>query len=183
VLAVDDDAPGKRLIYSPEMPVIPMYRERLRRVIGGTTASADAFINRHIRFIDHPPGQSLDDGDIDIDEIIRRTAEAVLRDDIRLVIIDPWNEVEHNRAAGENISDYVASSIRNLRHMAQRHKLSVGVVAHPTKDFNKYRKRATGMRYSPCWRLALLDCRAARSCPFRMGIDRTGRSNRKGRAK
>jgi twinkle protein len=131
------------LIYSPEMPVIPMYRERLRKVIGGTAAFADAFINRHIRFIDHPPIQTGDDGDISVDEIIRRTAEAVLRDDIRLVLVDPWNEVEHDKDPGENISDYVARNIRNLRHMAQRHKLSVGVVAHPTKDFNRYRKRST----------------------------------------
>jgi twinkle protein len=132
------------LIYSPEMPVIPMYRERLRKVVGGTTAFADAFINKHIRFIDHPPSETGDDGDIDVDEIIGRTSESVLRDDIRLVLIDPWNEVEHNRESGENISEYVASSIRHLRAMAKRHKLSVGVVAHPTKDFNRYRKRATG---------------------------------------
>jgi replicative DNA helicase len=93
------------LIFSPEMPVVPQYRERLRRVIGGGNANADAFVEQHIRFIDHPP-TAVDDGDIDVDEIIRRAAEAVMRDDIRLVIVDPWNEIEHSKDPGENISDY-----------------------------------------------------------------------------
>jgi hypothetical protein len=117
------------------MPVIPQYRARLRKVIGGLPSVADAFIQKHIRFIDHPP---LSDGkDISVEEILKRVAEAVMRDDIRLVIIDPWNEIEHARDPAENISDYTGRSIRAMRHAAQQHKLSWIVVAHPTKEHAK----------------------------------------------
>jgi hypothetical protein len=66
-----------------------------------------------------------------------------MRDDIRLVIVDPWNEIEHARDPAENISDYCGRSIRAMRHAAQQHKLSWIVVAHPTKDHAKgFRKGA-----------------------------------------
>ena len=131
------------LIFSPEMPVVPQYRERLRRIVGGTTSEADAFIERYIRFIDHPPMDLAADSDIDIEEIIKRAAEAVMRDDVRLVIVDPWNEVDHHRDPGEITTDYCARCIRAMRQAAQRHKLSWIVVAHPTKDFSRFRKRGT----------------------------------------
>jgi twinkle protein len=89
------------LIFSPEMPVIPQYRARLRRMIGGPAHHADGFIQKHIRFIDHPPSLLSDGKDISVEEIIKRAAEAVMRDDIRLVIVDPWNEVEHARDHAE----------------------------------------------------------------------------------
>jgi twinkle protein len=120
------------IIFSPEMPVVPHYRDRLRKVIGGETLWADEFIQRWITFIDHAP--TFDDEDIDVAQIIARTTEAVMRDGVRLVIIDPWNEVDHVRAPGENMVDYIGWAIRKLRQMAQQQGLSVIVVAHPTKD-------------------------------------------------
>jgi twinkle protein len=111
------------LIYSPEMPVKPQLRGRLRKMIGGDAVVADAFIERHFRFIDHPPSQSPDDRDISVEEIIKRAAEAVMRDDIRLVIIDPWNEVEHAREPQELVSDYTGRAIRLMKQTAQQRKL------------------------------------------------------------
>jgi twinkle protein len=133
------------LIFSPEMPVIPQYRHRLRRIIGGSIESADAFIQKHIRFIDHPPSLLSDGKDISVEEIIKRAAEAVMRDDIRLVIIDPWNEVEHAREPSETVPDYCSRSIRAMRHAAQRHKLSWIMVAHPTLA-RQARERQAGER-------------------------------------
>ena len=120
------------VIFSPEMPVVPHYRDRLRKVIGGTAWEADEFIKRWFTFIDHAP--SLDDEDIDVPVIIKRTTEAVMRDSVRIVVIDPWNEVEHTKAPGENMVDYIGWAIRQLRRMAQQQGLVVIVVAHPTKD-------------------------------------------------
>jgi twinkle protein len=122
----------RSLIFSPEMPVVPYYRDRMRRVIGGSHDQADDFIERYITFIDHSP--TLDDEDISIDVIVKRSAEAVMRDGIRIVVIDPWNEVEHEREKGESMVDYISWAIRELRRSAQQHGLVVIVVAHPTKD-------------------------------------------------
>jgi twinkle protein len=122
----------RSLVFSPEMPVVPYYRDRMRRVIGGSPDQADDFIERYITFIDHSP--MLDDEDITIDAIIKRSTEAVMRDGIRIVVIDPWNEVEHEREKGESMVDYISWAIRQLRRMAQQQGLVVIVVAHPTKD-------------------------------------------------
>jgi twinkle protein len=120
------------LIFSPEMPVVPFYRDRLRKVIGGSYDQADDFIQRYIHFVDHSP--NLDDDDITIPEIIDRSIEAVMRHNIRMMVIDPWNEVEHLKMPGEMMVDYIARSIRELRRLAQQQGLSVWVVAHPTKE-------------------------------------------------
>jgi twinkle protein len=121
------------LIYSPEMPVVPQYRDRLRKVIGGPVEDADAFIRQHICFLDHHPSRE-DDFNLDIPRIVEKTAEAVMRHGVKIVLLDPWNEIEHAKPRDMMMIDYIAEAIRALRRMALDHKLTVIVVAHPTKE-------------------------------------------------
>jgi twinkle protein len=61
----------------------------------------------------------------------------VIRDGIRIFVLDPWNEVEHARARDETISDYVGRGIRMLKRFAAQYGVVVIVVAHPTKEVGK----------------------------------------------
>ena len=69
--------------------------------------------------------------------ILDRATDAVLRDGIRLLVIDPWNEVEHARTASESMTDYIGRSIRAIKRFARLYEVAVIVVAHPTKDVAK----------------------------------------------
>jgi twinkle protein len=123
-------------MFSPEMPTVPHLRGKLRRIRGGSSAEADAFINEHFRFIDSDP-TGKDDEDFDLDWIIDKATDAVLRDGIRCLVIDPWNEVEHARRRDESMTDYIGRGIRSLKRFARLYDVAVIVIAHPTKEVGK----------------------------------------------
>lgn len=123
-------------LFSPEMPTVPHLRGKLRRIRGGSSAEADTFINEHFRFIDSDP-TGKDDEDFDLDWIIDKATDAVLRDGIRCLVIDPWNEVEHARRRDESMTDYIGRGIRSLKRFARLYDVAVIVIAHPTKEVGK----------------------------------------------
>lgn len=131
-------------VCSPEMPAMPQMRDRLRRwwlrkdprgAASDELARADDWINRRFVFIDvDPTGTGTDDETFDLNWVIERATEAVLRDGIQILVIDPWNEIEHARERGETTTDYIARSIRALKRFARLYSVMVIVVAHPTKE-------------------------------------------------
>lgn len=77
---------------------------------------------------------SLDDeAEIDLDAYLALLRVAVVRDGARIVVLDPWNELEHKRRRDETETDYIGRAIRALKAFARRHDVSLWVVAHPTK--------------------------------------------------
>lgn len=120
-------------LFSPEMPTVPYLRNKLRRMQGGARPDVDAFIDEYFRFIDSDPTGN-DDDDFDLDWIIDKATEAVMRDGIRCLVIDPWNEVEHAKRRDETMTDYIGRGIRSLKRFARQYDVAVIVIAHPTKD-------------------------------------------------
>jgi twinkle protein len=126
-------------VFSPEMPTVPEMRDKLRKIIGG--ARADDVIHDAFTFIDIDPTGKIDE-DFTVDLLIRRAIEAVMRDGIKVFLIDPWNEVEHARGKGELMGDYISRAIRELKGFARQYEVAVIVIVHPNKDvFEKGRAR------------------------------------------
>jgi twinkle protein len=123
-------------LFSPEMPTVPHLRDKLRRIIGGHVPDADAFIGEHFLFIDADPTGRQDE-DFNLDWIIDKATDAVLRDGIRVLVIDPWNEVEHARGRDESVTDYIGRSIRALKRFGRLYDVAVIVIAHPTKEVGR----------------------------------------------
>jgi twinkle protein len=132
-------------IFSPEMPTVPHLRDKLRRIIlrhkplaldRQAIDRADTWIDRMLVFIDADPTGRVDE-DFDLEWILDRATDGVLRDGIRLFVIDPWNEVEHARKGSESMTDYIGRSIRSIKRFAQQYQVAVIVIAHPTKDVAK----------------------------------------------
>lgn len=91
---------------------------------------AEAFVERYYRFIDYDESK---DFDIDVDFLLDTAAAAVFRDGVRMLIIDPWNELEHNRPMNVSLTEYVGKMIKKLKRFAKQFGVCVVVVAHPTK--------------------------------------------------
>jgi twinkle protein len=122
-------------IFSAEMPTVPYLRDKLRRIISGSAApdiETDRFIEASFTFIDNDPNDDTDD--LTLDWIIEKARDAVLRDGIRILFIDPWNEVEHARRRDEMVTEYVGRAIRQLKRFGRQYEVTVIVAAHPTKD-------------------------------------------------
>jgi twinkle protein len=121
-------------IFSPEMPTVPVLRDLLRRMLRDRK-NPDRFIGEFFRFIDSDPtGTGEADETFDLPWIIDKAVDAVMRDGIRFLLIDPWNEIEHARRKDESGTDYIARSIRMLKRFARQYDVAVAVIAHPTKE-------------------------------------------------
>lgn len=113
------------------------HRRMLRSWFGGglersldaeSLARADRWINDTFRFV------VPDDEDCPtLPWVMQRLAAAALRDGCRLFILDPWNELEHDRPEGMSLTEYVGAALREFRLFARRYEAHVIVVAHPAK--------------------------------------------------
>lgn len=91
-------------------------------------AAADAWIDRHFAFI-----VPAEDDEITLAWVLERAAAAILRHGASLVVIDPWNEMDHLRPRDMSLTEYVGFAIRQLRKLARRYEVHLIVVAHPAK--------------------------------------------------
>lgn len=143
-------------VFSPEMPTVPHLRDKLRRIVSNKALMAldvtlqrqvDAVINDAFVFIGADPTTGYSDEDFSLGWIIERAVDAVLRDGINCLLIDPWNEVEHAKAPNENMTDYIGRSIRALRQFARAYEVLTIVVAHPTKEVGREGKARSPTLY------------------------------------
>lgn len=91
-------------------------------------AGADAFIQRSFRFI--VPGAE----DVaTLEWLVDQAAAAVIQQGCDLLVLDPWNEIEHERDRDESLTEYTGRAIKTLKRFATRFNVAVIVVAHPSK--------------------------------------------------
>jgi twinkle protein len=63
-----------------------------------------------------------------------RMAAAVARHNAQMIVIDPWNEIDHTFNAHEmTMTQYVGNAIKQLKRFADTFMVHVMVVAHPAK--------------------------------------------------
>lgn len=78
--------------------------------------------------------QAVDeDLEMDLDEFLRLARLAVVQHGAKMVIIDPWNELEHKRRRDESETEYIGRAIRALKRFAKQNDVALWIVAHPSK--------------------------------------------------
>lgn len=92
-------------------------------------ARADVWIDKHHRFL-----IPAEDEDPDLDWLIEKMELAVIRHGVSIIIIDPWNELEHSRNRDESETEYIGRAIRTLKRFAKAFRVHICVVAHPVKS-------------------------------------------------
>lgn len=85
-------------------------------------------------FVFIAPEPSEESETFDIDWLIEKATVAVIRHGIRVLVIDPWNEIEHAARKGESQTDYTGRAIRALKRFGREFECMVVVVAHPSKS-------------------------------------------------
>jgi len=65
-----------------------------------------------------------------------------VRDRCKLIIIDPWNELEHLPNPGESMTQYINFATKFIRQMAERLEVHIALVAHPKKMSTEGRIKA-----------------------------------------
>jgi twinkle protein len=91
---------------------------------------ADAWIERNFVFV-----VAGEDERQTLDWLLARCAEAAIRYGVKMVVIDPWNEIEHERPADMSLSEYVGAVLRQFKAFARKYQVHLVVVAHPAKMY------------------------------------------------
>jgi twinkle protein len=134
-------------IASFEMRIKPFVSETLLQTyieMGMNIPNKDEWLEDNFVFIAPEPGGEPTDnklggygtnphGNFDIDWLLDKAAAAVIRHGIRILVIDPWNEIEHAMRVRENTTEYVGRTIRAFKRFGREFNVLVILVAHPSK--------------------------------------------------
>lgn len=105
------------------------YHKRLERDLDDEQKqSADDWIDRNFRFI--VPNE---DDNVTLEWLLERMTAVVVRRGCNMIVIDPWNEMDHDRPSDMTTTEYVGHAIRELKRFAKKYMVHVMVIAHPAK--------------------------------------------------
>jgi twinkle protein len=93
-------------------------------------AYADAKMADHLNIISQMVGE---DEEMSLEDVLELARVAVTRDGCKVVLLDPWNEIEHKRRRDESETEYANRAIRAVKHFMRLHNVAVWIVAHPAK--------------------------------------------------
>lgn len=65
-----------------------------------------------------------------------------VRDNCKLIIVDPWNELEHLPEPGESVTNYINFALQQIRTWAEQFDTHICVIAHPRKMMTEGRPRS-----------------------------------------
>ena len=89
---------------------------------------AEKWIDRNFSFI--VPDE---DDDVTLDWVLEKASTSVIRHNARVVVIDPWNEMDHTFPADMSLTQYTGYAIKQFRKFARKHNVHMIIVAHPAK--------------------------------------------------
>jgi len=85
------------------------------------------------RFIFVAPNHTNAEVDHDIDWLLDKLQAAVIREGVKMILIDPFNEIEQRKNRDESTTEYIGRAIRKLKAFALQYQVFLVVVVHPTK--------------------------------------------------
>lgn len=102
----------------------------------GDESQAYRWIDTKFAFIMPSERQQLNANEyIDLEWFIDKVRYAVDKMGCKIIILDPWNELEHQPAINESLTQYVGWAIVQLKRLAKVLKVHIMVVAHPAKQY------------------------------------------------
>jgi len=130
--------------FSPENHPISLHISKLIEKIAGTSFSKETMledeysrarerVNDNFFFINP-------DDNYELDTIIDKAKYLVFRKGIKVLVIDPWNKIEHQISAGITETNYVSKMLDKVLTFARQRNIIVFLVAHPRK-LNKLDKK------------------------------------------
>lgn len=87
---------------------------------------AKAFLSAHAWHI-------VPDDRMTVARILLVAQEAIRQHGIQVLVIDPWNELDHSRPVHMNETEYVSNALSQIRRFARSEGIHIFVVAHPSK--------------------------------------------------
>lgn len=115
-------------LYVPENEGFLKYK--MRRIYGND--GFDHFAKNQC-FIQSAEVASYDAAPKTLDWVLERAVVGIRNDGIGLLVIDPWNELEHAKPRDLSMTDYIRDCLMYLKQFVRAYNVAVILVAHPTK--------------------------------------------------
>lgn len=77
--------------------------------------------------------RTFDDGGHTLGWLLEMIETLAVRDGCKLIIVDPWNELEHLPEPGESMTSYINFALQQVRVAAERLEVHICLIAHPRK--------------------------------------------------
>lgn len=129
----------RTFLYVPENE--RLVRERLRS-IWGTHEGFDCFCKEQC-FVQSSADNRWEDPQRTPQWVLERSMKAVENDNVDLILIDPWNELEHLKPRDWTMTDYIRACLAHIKSICRNVHCMVILVAHPTKEGLKDGKTPT----------------------------------------
>lgn len=123
--------------FSPEnMPLEYHWKKLIEKLIGkrfAKTSVTETEYKAAVDFLQTNITSILPKDDYTADNILAKARELVHRRGIRMLVIDPFNRLEHRIPVGQTETQYISAFLDGLTNFAQRNHCLVILVAHPRK--------------------------------------------------
>lgn len=87
-------------------------------------------MERRLSIIANTPDE---EHELDLDKLMELMEAAVLQHEAKLIVLDPYNEIEHKRLRDESETEYAGRFIRTVKRFCHRTGCAVWLIAHPRK--------------------------------------------------
>jgi twinkle protein len=119
----------KTFMYVPENE--GHIREKLK-LIWGERRGFDTFCAEYC-FVQSAMPDRYDTAAKTLQWVLDKAIVAVERDNVDLVLIDPWNELERAKPKDMTLTDYIGQCLMYLKQFCRAMNVAIILVAHPTK--------------------------------------------------
>ena len=130
----------KHAVYSPEeMPFSEWYTDVIESYIGKSADKYQQRFGNYMTEIQLREGMNFmqehfytvyPEEDQSLDEILKRFSYLARRKNIKTVVIDPYNQIQHKMQGGEREDLYISRFMSKLKAFAVKHDVAVHLVAH-----------------------------------------------------
>ena len=93
--------------------------------------AAQGHINERFAFVDAQNDENYER--LTLDWVEDCILKAVRQFGCQVFVLDPWNEIEHDKPTGESMHEYIGRALRHLKRVARDLNVHIAIVAHPTK--------------------------------------------------
>lgn len=127
----------KAAYFSPENMPLVYHFHKLAEKVGGKTFRqghmSETLYHATLDYLEDNITSIMPKDNYTVDNILAKARELVHRRGIRILVIDPYNRLEHQIPRGGNETQYISAFLDKLTGFAQRHRCLVVLVAHPRK--------------------------------------------------
>ena len=123
--------------FSPEnFPVTLHFNKLIEKLVGKRFMKGimtEQEFEAAVHYLSHNFYDILPEESYQVDYILEKADALVRRKGIRLIVIDPYNCLEHQIPSGQTETQYIGEFLEKLRGFARRRQTLVVLAAHPVK--------------------------------------------------